>query len=114
VNYFLPYDEEGEEVERVYGKAYKSWWGFYSQWKQGQPFDPNLYEPDWREALIEGSKSLPPTSDALDFVRAVLRVKRKAEAAAKANNGTCPKCGHVGNFIRMALCCPTHGMFGGI
>lgn len=25
----------------------------------------------------------------------------------------CPKCGHLGNFVRMALCCPIHGMFGG-
>ena len=28
-------------------------------------------------------------------------------------NGLCPKCGHRGEFIAMALCCPTHGMFGG-
>lgn len=26
---------------------------------------------------------------------------------------SCPKCGHVGRFIRMALCCPQHGAFGG-
>jgi hypothetical protein len=25
----------------------------------------------------------------------------------------CPKCGHEGKFIRMALVCPAHGMFGG-
>lgn len=25
----------------------------------------------------------------------------------------CPKCGHAGDFIRMALCCPVHGVFGG-
>ncbi len=25
----------------------------------------------------------------------------------------CPKCGHMGEFVRMALCCPTHGVFGG-
>ncbi len=25
----------------------------------------------------------------------------------------CPKCGHQGNFVRMALCCPHHGVFGG-
>lgn len=25
----------------------------------------------------------------------------------------CPKCGHAGEFVRMALCCPTHGAFGG-
>jgi hypothetical protein len=26
----------------------------------------------------------------------------------------CPKCGCRGEFVRMALCCPTHGVFGGI
>lgn len=26
----------------------------------------------------------------------------------------CPKCGHRGTFIKMALCCPKHGVFGGI
>lgn len=26
----------------------------------------------------------------------------------------CPKCGDRGKFIRMALCCPKHGAFGGI
>lgn len=26
----------------------------------------------------------------------------------------CPKCQHPGEFVRMALCCPTHGAFGGI
>ena len=26
----------------------------------------------------------------------------------------CPKCGNPGEFIRMALCCPEHGFFGGI
>lgn len=26
----------------------------------------------------------------------------------------CPKCGHAGTFIRMALCCPDHGAFGGM
>ncbi len=26
----------------------------------------------------------------------------------------CPKCGCSGEFIRMALCCPTHGVFAGI
>ncbi len=25
----------------------------------------------------------------------------------------CPKCGHLGDFVRMALCCPAHGIFGG-
>lgn len=25
----------------------------------------------------------------------------------------CPKCGDRGKFIRMALCCPRHGMFAG-
>lgn len=25
----------------------------------------------------------------------------------------CPSCGHRGRFIRMALTCPTHGVFGG-
>jgi len=25
----------------------------------------------------------------------------------------CPRCGHAGDFIRMALCCPQHGVFGG-
>lgn len=25
----------------------------------------------------------------------------------------CPKCGHKGAFVRMALCCPNHGAFGG-
>ena len=25
----------------------------------------------------------------------------------------CPKCGHPGSFIAMALCCPEHGMFVG-
>jgi len=28
-------------------------------------------------------------------------------------SGDCPKCGHRGEFIRMALCCPQHGVFGG-
>jgi hypothetical protein len=27
--------------------------------------------------------------------------------------GTCPTCGDRGSFIRMALTCPTHGVFGG-
>jgi hypothetical protein len=27
--------------------------------------------------------------------------------------GTCPTCGDRGTFIRMALTCPTHGVFGG-
>lgn len=26
----------------------------------------------------------------------------------------CPQCGHRGDFVRMALCCPIHGCFGGI
>lgn len=26
----------------------------------------------------------------------------------------CPKCGHEGNFVVMALVCPTHGAFGGL
>ncbi len=25
----------------------------------------------------------------------------------------CPKCGHEGNFVRLALTCPEHGAFGG-
>lgn len=27
--------------------------------------------------------------------------------------GTCPKCGHAGTWVRMALKCPEHGVFGG-
>lgn len=27
--------------------------------------------------------------------------------------GTCPKCQHAGTWVRMALVCPTHGMFAG-
>ncbi len=27
--------------------------------------------------------------------------------------GGCPKCHHPGSFVRTALCCPTHGVFGG-
>lgn len=26
---------------------------------------------------------------------------------------SCPKCGHPGEFIKTALCCPEHGVFGG-
>jgi len=25
----------------------------------------------------------------------------------------CPICGHAGNFVRMSLMCPHHGVFGG-
>lgn len=28
-------------------------------------------------------------------------------------DGRCPKCGVHGQFIKMALCCPEHGPFGG-
>lgn len=33
---------------------------------------------------------------------------------AKQADGTCPRCGAAGEFIRMALCCPKHGAFGGM
>ncbi len=32
----------------------------------------------------------------------------------KENDGSCPKCGERGSFIRMALVCTKHGMYGGI
>lgn len=31
----------------------------------------------------------------------------------KVKDGLCPKCGRVGVFIRMALCCPKHGPYAG-
>lgn len=36
-----------------------------------------------------------------------------AENLNPVANG-CPTCGNRGTFIRMALCCPLHGFFGGI
>ncbi len=32
----------------------------------------------------------------------------------KPKKDGCPKCGHAGDFVRMALTCPQHGMFGGM
>lgn len=35
------------------------------------------------------------------------------EWRADTEPGTCPTCGDRGSFIRMALTCPAHGVFGG-
>lgn len=37
----------------------------------------------------------------------------RKSAAMTPEPGTCPTCGDRGSFIRMALTCPTHGVFGG-
>ncbi len=39
--------------------------------------------------------------------------KHNHENINKKLEDGCPKCGHPGEFIRMALCCPEHGVFGG-
>lgn len=41
----------------------------------------------------------------------VARVTRPT-TSVKYTSG-CPRCGHEGEFVRMALTCPTHGVFGG-
>jgi ribosomal protein S27AE len=38
-------------------------------------------------------------------------VPKKEEV--KREKGTCPKCGHAGTWVRMALKCPEHGVFAG-
>lgn len=38
--------------------------------------------------------------------------EKPAKTKAK-EEGTCPKCQHAGTWVRMALVCPTHGMFAG-
>lgn len=38
----------------------------------------------------------------------------KKRKQPKIADGTCPQCGAPGEFIRMALCCPRHGAFGGM
>ena len=35
------------------------------------------------------------------------------DALKTHGHASCPRCGHRGRFIRMALVCPTHGAFGG-
>jgi|SRR5688572_18282968 len=35
------------------------------------------------------------------------------QSAKKTLHENCPKCGHRGQFIRMALVCPTHGVWAG-
>lgn len=35
------------------------------------------------------------------------------EKTKKVIEDGCPKCGHPGDFVRMALCCPSHGFFAG-
>lgn len=36
-----------------------------------------------------------------------------AKAAPVKSEGTCPKCGEWGKFVRMALVCSAHGAYGG-
>ncbi len=47
-----------------------------------------------------------PIIKASDFLSVNFHAKPKPDG--------CPKCGHAGNFVRMALTCPEHGMFGGM
>jgi len=70
-------------------------------------------------------------SDADEMEALIQQVRRELEEVRKSEAGPpaypqgfrieprakpegCPKCGHRGDFVRMALCCPEHGPFGGI
>lgn len=113
------YVDEYAEAEAMYNAAPAPWWQLYNQWKQGLPIDVKTYAfESLQEPILEAARTLPLTADVYAFVREALRVLRRQRAAVEAarlrSDGSCPKCGERGGFIRGALCCPTHGAYAGI
>lgn len=51
---------------------------------------------------------------ALKFSRNRLDLDVTLSTPTVVNEGRCPKCGHLGEFRQMALCCPVHGAYAGI
>ncbi len=107
-----PYAGDSDAIQALYQGSGDLWWGIYNRHRQGLPLELGHVDPEWREPIREALWALRDTADAFDLVRSVYYLK-KARDESKPE-GTCPKCGDVGRFVRMALCCPIHGMFGGI
>lgn len=64
----------------------------------------------WRRGIFDLEKT-----DRIWLVDELGRMTHYVEArpAIEKKKGGCPKCGHLGDFIRMALTCPQHGFFAG-
>jgi hypothetical protein len=68
----------------------------------------------WRWVSIVSPYSSPSQVPGLPpSVKTFKEVEIKFEIKCEPKENGCPKCGHLGKFVRMALCCPTHGVFGG-
>lgn len=64
----------------------------------------------WRRGIFDLERA-----DRIWLVDELGRMTHYVEAKVVMNKGKdgCPKCGNVGQFIRMALTCPQHGFFAG-
>lgn len=64
----------------------------------------------WRRGIFDLERS-----DRIWLVDELGRMTHYVEAkvVVSSTKEGCPKCGHLGRFIRMALICPQHGFFAG-
>jgi hypothetical protein len=68
-----------------------------------------------KEGLAEVKKTLQPNeSFRLSTLEYQVNRALQKRVTYRGQKNVCPKCGDYGVFIRMALCCPTHGAWGGI
>lgn len=84
------------------------------QWQKNDNYQgPHIFPED----MLSWNK--PPRSVVLvnimdgEPVVDIESISFKPPEPKKVLHDTCPKCGHRGNFILMALACPVHGVWAG-
>src|SRR6187549_2186968 len=104
--YYVPYDSDYPRIEVFEG-------GFRRKITQeGWATIERYYSVRWFDVIVIGGEGLHGRFEIISGGRTLAKLIRQQAVkkwASTKGDGTCPKCGAVGKFIRMALVCPYHG-----
>jgi hypothetical protein len=118
----MSYWTDEAEIDAFYNLSPELFFDLFSEFRQGRKPSLDNVHPQWREIVAEALTELDPgsaTGQARDIAARAWQIyKRRQQAndlAKLRQDGSCPKCGDLGRFIRGALVCTKgHGAYAGI